>query len=102
MAGSLSCVSTRPEGQAIVGYFRDLPPDYPELLRFDAFFGTFFPSARASERPMAMACLRLVTFFPDRPLLSVPALRFFIARSTSAETAFEYFRAISFSRLLGG
>ena len=31
---------------------------------------------------MAIACLRLVTFFPDRPLLSVPCLRSCIARST--------------------
>jgi hypothetical protein len=48
----------------------------------------------ASERPMAMACLRLVTFRPERPLFSVPALRFFITRSTSAEAFLEYFRAM--------
>jgi hypothetical protein len=66
---------------------------------FDAFFGTFFPSALASERPIAMACLRLVTFLPDRPLLKVPALRFFITRSTSADAFWEYLRAMVFSRL---
>src|ERR1700686_4022212 len=38
-----------------------------------ALFGTFFPSALASERPIAIACLRLVTFLPDRPLFRVPA-----------------------------
>jgi hypothetical protein len=38
--------------------------------------------------------LRLLTFLPLRPLLSVPLLRFFIARSTSFETPFEYLRAI--------
>jgi hypothetical protein len=43
---------------------------------------------------MAMACLRLVTFLPLRPLLSVPFLRFFIARSTSLEAPLEYLRAI--------
>jgi hypothetical protein len=58
------------------------------------FFGTFAPAALASERPIAMACLRLVTFRPERPLLSVPALRSFIARSTLADAFFEYFRAM--------
>jgi hypothetical protein len=61
---------------------------------FAAFFGTFFPSARASESPIAIACLRLLTFLLDRPLFSVPALRFFIARSTLADAFFEYFRAM--------
>jgi hypothetical protein len=58
------------------------------------FFGTFAPAALASERPIAMACLRLVTFRPERPLLSVPALRSFIARSTLADAFLEYFRAM--------
>jgi hypothetical protein len=40
------------------------------------------PSRRASESPMAMACFRLVTFFPDFPLFSVPCLRSCIAFST--------------------
>src|ERR1700712_4403887 len=78
--------------------------DYFVALRFDffavvflaalRFFGTFLPSARASDSPIAIACLRLVTFFLERPLRHVPALRFFIARSTSAEAFFEYFRAM--------
>src|SRR5471030_2176635 len=69
-------------------------------FRFDFlavfFFGAFFPSARASESPIAIACLRLVTFLPERPLFNVPALRFFIARSTSADAPLEYFRAMRF------
>ena len=64
------------------------------LRFFAAFFGTFFPSALASERPIAIACLRLVTFLPERPLFRVPALRFFIARPTFADAFFEYFRAM--------
>src|ERR1700710_1210298 len=64
------------------------------LRFFETFFGTFLPSARASDSPIAIACLRLVTFFFERPLFNVPALRFFIARSTSAEAFFEYFRAM--------
>jgi hypothetical protein len=47
---------------------------------------------------MAMACLRLLTFLPLRPLLSVPFLRFFIARPTYLEAPFEYLRAILFLR----
>jgi hypothetical protein len=71
------------------------------LLAFfaDFFFGTFLPSARASDNPIAIACLRLVTFFLERPLFSVPALRFFIARSTLADAFLEYFRAM-FSSLM--
>jgi len=58
------------------------------------FVGTFLPSALASERPIAIACFRLLTFLPDRPLFNVPALRFFIARSTLAAEPLEYFRAM--------
>jgi hypothetical protein len=65
------------------------------FLFFAAFFGTFLPSALASESPIAIACLRLVTFLPDRPLFKVPALRFFITRSTSADAFLEYFRAMN-------
>jgi len=37
--------------------------------------GTFLPFRRASESPIAIACLRLFTFFLLRPLRSVPRLR---------------------------
>ena len=47
----------------------------------DFFAGTLPPSLRASDRPMAIACLRLVTFLPE-PLRSVPRLRSCIARFT--------------------
>jgi hypothetical protein len=36
----------------------------------------------------------LFTVLPERPLFSVPALRFFIARLTSVEAFLEYFRAM--------
>src|SRR5580700_1300060 len=62
---------------------------------FEGFLGaTFLPSRRASESPIAIACLRLLTVRPEPPLFKVPALRFFIARSTVADAAFEYLRAI--------
>jgi hypothetical protein len=64
------------------------------FLFFEAFFGTFFPSALASDRPIAIACLRLLTLRPDRPLFRVPALRFLIARATLADAFFEYLRAM--------
>src|SRR5262249_50747328 len=63
------------------------------------FFGTFAPFLRASERPIAMACLRLLTLRPERPLRSVPALRFFIAPRTVRDAFFEYFLALQTSRL---
>ena len=61
-----------------------------ELRTF--FRATFLPFLRASERPIAIACFLLVTFFPLFPLLSVPLLRRRIADSTSFEALFEVFR----------
>jgi hypothetical protein len=63
---------------------------------FAAFFGTFAPPRLASDRAIAIACLRLLTLRPERPLFSVPALRSLIARATLAEAIFEYFRAMTF------
>jgi hypothetical protein len=48
----------------------------------DLRFGTLPPARRASDRPIAIACLRLVTFLPDRPLRKVPRLRSRIVFST--------------------
>jgi hypothetical protein len=67
------------------------------LFLEDVFFfgpGTFPPARRASESPIAIACLRLVTFFPERPLLSVPALRSFIAFPTFSDAFFPYLLAM--------
>src|SRR5690349_8565224 len=52
---------------------REEPPLREELR----FRGTFAPFLRASERPIAMACLRLLTLppCPLLPRLSVPCLR---------------------------
>jgi hypothetical protein len=63
-------------------------------LRRDFRFGTRLPFLRASDNPIAMACLRLLTFLPLRPLLSVPFLRFRIARFTSFDALREYLRAM--------
>jgi hypothetical protein len=50
--------------------------------------GTLPPALRASDKPIAIACLRLVTFLPDLPLFSVPAFFSFIAASTLSEAFF--------------
>ncbi|MBR2117552.1 MAG: hypothetical protein IJ935_02565 [Afipia sp.] len=71
------------------------------FLAFDADFcaGTFLPSFRASERPIAIACFRLVTFLPNPPLFNVPFFRLCIARATFFAAPFEYFRAIVVSAM---
>jgi hypothetical protein len=65
------------------------PPFLPARFR-----GTFAPFFRASDRPMAIACLRLFTVppFPPLPLLSVPRFRRRMALSTRLLAAFPYFR----------
>ena len=71
-------VDSRPIDQALAGLRRRR-------------LGTFAPDRRASERPIAMACLRLVTLRPDRPLRSVPRFRSRIARATLRCACLPYF-----------
>jgi hypothetical protein len=52
--------------------------------------GTLAPFSRASFKPMAIACLRLVTLRPE-PLLSVPRLRRRIADFTFFDAPLPYF-----------
>src|SRR5579864_3518032 len=47
---------------------RDQSCRFRQLLRA----GTLAPFLRALDRPMAIACLRLLTGFPDLPLFSLP------------------------------
>jgi hypothetical protein len=60
--------------------------------------GTFAPFSLASERPIAMACLRLFTVppLPPLPLFSVPFFRRFIALRTLFCAAFPYLRPPDF------
>jgi hypothetical protein len=62
------------------------------------FRGTFAPFFRASDSPMAIACLRLFTLppLPPRPLLSVPFLRRRIALATRFPADLPYFRPLDF------
>jgi hypothetical protein len=64
------------------------------------FFGTLAPVRRASDSPIAIACLRLLTLRPERPLRNVPDFRFFIARPTLADAFFEYLRAVRAMEIL--
>ena len=49
---------------------RDELPFLDELFDEPAFLGTFPPSLLASDKPIAMACLRLVTVLPLLPLFN--------------------------------
>src|SRR5258706_15244267 len=73
---------------------------YELLLRdLDAFFfGTLAPFLRASESPIAIACLRLVTRppCPDFPLFNVPLFRRRMALSTDLDAASLYRRPPDF------
>jgi hypothetical protein len=71
--------------------------DFPEADFFEADFfaavffgGTFAPARRASDRPIAIACFRLLTFLPEPPLRSVPSLRSCMTLPTFACAFFPY------------
>src|SRR3954454_20762382 len=78
----------------VVDFFEDFLVDFFADFFEDFFDGTFAPSRRASESPMAIACLRLFTFLPELPLFSVPRLRSCIAFSTFFEAFLPYFDAM--------
>src|SRR5690606_17764671 len=79
-------------------FFADFLADF-----FAAFLrGTLPPASRASDKPMAMACLRLLTFRPEPPLLSLPSFISCMARPTFSDALrpyffFAFFFAIGFS-----
>src|ERR1700689_1790878 len=61
--------------------------------QLDFFFGTLAPFLRASDRPMAMACLRLFTTppLPPFPDLSLPRFSLCMAFLTLSPAALPYF-----------
>lgn len=77
-------------------FFDEPPLDFFEDEDFDDdfFAGTLPPSRRASDNPMAIACLRLVTFLPEPPLFSVPRFRSCIVFSTFSEAFLPYLLAM--------
>ena len=72
---------------------------HPGIYFFFAafFFGTFAPARRASDNPIAIACLRLFTFLPEPPLRSVPSFALCKARFTLLEAFFPYLLAMEIS-----
>src|ERR1700740_3304167 len=60
----------------------------------DLCLGTLAPFLRASESPMAIACLRLLTLppLPPRPDFRVPRFFLRIALATRLPAAFPYLR----------
>jgi hypothetical protein len=58
--------------------------------------GTLAPLLRASDTPIAIACFLLLTFFPERPDVSVPCFRSCIARLTLLDAVGPYFRFETF------
>lgn len=59
--------------------------------------GTLAPERRASDKPIAIACLRLLTFRP-LPDFSLPRLNLCISFSTDFEAFGPYFRLLDFFR----
>jgi len=78
---------------------------FRELVFFRApdrfFFGTFAPDSRASDKPIATACLRLLTFAPERPLFSLPRFISCTAFFTFRPLALPYFRATAAASRVG-
>lgn len=68
--------------------------DQAAFLWEELFFlvGTFLPLLRASDKPMAIACLRLVTVFPLLPDFNLPRLNACISRFTSLPALLLYLR----------
>jgi hypothetical protein len=86
-------------------FFTDFLTAFFALFFFTDFFfaadfffagGTFAPALRASDKPIAMACLRLVTFFLLRPLFSLPFFMARISRSTAFPALGLYLRPLDF------
>src|ERR1700686_1461257 len=72
--------------------------NYAYVAQAAFFLGTFAPFFRASESPMAIACLRLFTVppFPPLPDLSVPFFFRRIALATVFPAALPYLRPEDF------
>jgi hypothetical protein len=70
---------------------------YRPLLR-----GTLLPARRASDKPIAIACRRLLTRRPERPLRSLPRFISCSDRRTLLPLARLYLRAMVLSCWSGG
>src|SRR2546430_16227747 len=79
---------------------RDVTIRWRRMSQLDFFVGTFAPFLRASDRPMAMACFRLLTLPPLPPLpeRSVPRFLRRMALATVLPAALPYLRPPDFLR----
>jgi hypothetical protein len=84
----------RPHRNTVGSYLLFLALDFLPPFRPEDFRGTFAPFFLASERPIAIACLRLFTLppLPPFPDLRVPFFRRRIADSTRLLAALPYLR----------
>ena len=75
-----------------------------DLREADLRGGTFAPARRASESPIAIACLRLFTFLPARPLFKEPRFRSCITSRTFSDAFLPYLAMIasSYAKRMGG
>ena len=55
---------------------------WPRKVQAAFFLGTLAPFRRASDKPIAIACLRLLTRLPLLPLVNVPFFRLCMVRLT--------------------
>jgi hypothetical protein len=92
--GQALSTSLRTRGKTSDDFAR-LNRPFGQSALYDFFFfffaGTFAPLRRASERPIAIACFRLLTFLPERPDFRVPRFFSCIARFTFCEALELYF-----------
>jgi hypothetical protein len=107
LEGDLRELDLREEDFEELDFFADdffaldfLDPDFFEAdFFFDALRpgggGTFAPSLRASDKPMAMACFGFFTFLP-LPDFSLPRLNSCISRSTDFCALGPYLRPLDF------
>lgn len=91
--GAVTAVES-PAVAMLVSCARARPPSNRSYRFFCFLAGTLAPFSRASLRPMAMACFRLVTFAPEL-LLSVPVFRRCIADFTVFAADLPYFAMLS-------
>lgn len=75
--------------EGVLFLLADLERPVPDDLLPPFLEGTFSPDSRASERAIAIACLREVTFLP-LPLLSLPSFFSRITFSTFLPAPLEY------------
>jgi hypothetical protein len=66
------------------------PPFFGAPFDEPLFFGTFSPFSLASDKPIAIACFRDVTFLPLRPLFNFPSCISCMVFSTFLPAPLEY------------